>query len=610
MRISETMRYRLFQSCINKVGQQLTDIEKKISTQRNVNAPSDDPLIFARSVRYDSELSMTGQFNDNLQRLKTLVGMYDVSLSGIDSELKTLGEMAAGYDTADAAIRTAYVAQLEGIIEHLVTVGNTKLGDTYIFGGQQADSAPFRLNNDYSVTYNVSAQGEDATSIFVDSSQPGKFGISGREALYSTSKIAFGNVSNAYEGEIYSNTESFAYVIGAANRTICVNGAAVNLTAGTYTGAGLAQEIQTRLGANYSVAFDSTTRKFVITNNTTAGVTFNWSDAGATAASTLGFDAVDSVIASGDTEMSDLDTGRKSFLVKIETAGATMGAAASRAEYRYSTDGGATWLPPVGNDPITVSTGGADTTGDIVIDGTNNTFYCNGSAVTLTSGTYTGDGLAAEIQTQLVAGYTVDYDASTRKFAITNNTGGVVTFNWSNTGATAGGVLGFDNVDSVVSNGTTDGSDYDAGMFIDGAGVANTTNNRIKLSFGITDTPLSVNDTFQAKDMSIFEMLKNFKDAFEAGDTAWVSQNIGYIDSARASTVKNNAIVAFEGTQAEMLIENNDSKKAQIEEEQTKLVGADTAQLGTEFNVLLNTYQTLLAAFSKMQSISILNYLS
>ena len=42
----------------------------------------------------------------------------------------------------------------------------------------------------------------------------------------------------------------------------------------------------------------------------------------------------------------------------------------------------------------------------------------------------------------------------------------------------------------------------------------------------------------------------------------------------------------------------------------TMLIGADTAQLGTEFTVLLNTYQTLLAAFSKMQSISILNYLS
>jgi len=161
-----------------------------------------------------------------------------------------------------------------------------------------------------------------------------------------------------------------------------------------------------------------------------------------------------------------------------------------------------------------------------------------------------------------------------------------------------------------VSNGTTDTGDYDAGMFIDGSGVPNATNNRIKFAFGTADTPLTANDSFQVKDLSIFEVLKNFKDAFEAGNSTWVSKNIGYIDAARSSTVKNNAIIAFEGTQAEMLIENNTTKKNRIEEEQLELTGADTAQLGTEFQVLLNTYQTLLAAFSKMQSISILNYLN
>lgn len=604
MRISESMRYRLFQSCINKVGQQLTDIEKKISTQKNINAPSDNPIVFARSVEYDSELSVSSQFNDNLQRLKTLVSMYDTSLTTVEDQLETLGRLAAGYGTADSSIRQSSVEELKNIIEQLVTVANTKLGNTYIFGGQQADSAPFRLNNDYSVTYNVSQEGEDATDIYLDKGQLGQFGLSGREALYSTTKIAFGSVSNAYAGDTYSNTESFAYVISAANRTMYVNGAAVNLTAGVYNGTTLAKEIQTRLGADYSVAFDSSTRKFVITNNTAGATTFNWSNPLATAAGTLGFDSVDSVIASGATEMSDLDTGRKAFLVRIETGGATTGAVASRATYRYSIDGGTTW-----SAAMAVNTGGADTTADITIDATNNTFYRNGAAVTLTNGTYTGDSLATEIQTQLGAGYTVGYDALTRKYTITNSSGSVATFNWSNTGSTAAGVLGFDNVDSVVSNGSNDVGDYDAGMFIDGAGVANATNNRIKMLFGTTNTPLSANDTFEVKDLSIFELLKNFKDAFDAGNTTWVEKNIRHIDTARSSNEKNNAVVAFEGTQASMLLENNAAKKARIEDMQGELVNADTAQLGTEFNVLLNTYQTLLAAFSKMQSISILNYL-
>jgi flagellin-like hook-associated protein FlgL len=605
MRISEAMRYRLFQSCINNVNQQLTDLEKKISTGKNINAPSDDPIVFARTVEFNSQLSLGGQFNDNLQRLKTLVGIYDSSLTNVESNLKQLYEMANSYGTADTALRQSYGDGLENIIEQLVTVGNTRLGDAYVFGGQQADAAPFQLNNDYSVSYNVSADAEDATNIYVDSGQLGTFGLSGREALYGTSKIAFGDVSNTYQGDIYSNTASFAYVIGAGNRAIMVNGAAVNLTTGVYTGAALAKEIETRLGADYSVAFDSTTRKFVITNNGAASVTFNWSSAGATAASTLGFDAVNSVVGVGETDMSDTDSGRKSFLVKIITGGASTGTVANRATYSYSIDGGSTW-----SAAMAVSTGGADATADITIDGTNNILYRNGAAVTLTNGTYTGEDLATEIETRLGAAYSVSYNAETRKVSITNNTGGVVTFNWSNPGATAAGVLGFDNADSVLSNGNTDAGDYDAGMFIDGAGIANTTNNRIKLAFGTTNTPLVANDAFQVKDLSIFELLKNFKDAFDSGNTTWIAKNITSIDSARSLNSKNNAVISFEGTQAEKLIENNKTRASQLEDEKANLLNADTATLGTEFNVLLNTYQTLLSAFAKMRSISILNYLN
>ena len=117
--------------------------------------------------------------------------------------------------------------------------------------------------------------------------------------------------------------------------------------------------------------------------------------------------------------------------------------------------------------------------------------YRNGAAVTAhKSERIHGAMLATEIQTRLNAvqtGHSVTYNAETRKFTITNNTGAVETFNWSNAGANAAGVLGFDKVDSVVSNGTNDVSDYDAGMFIDGAGVANATNNRIKLLFSTGD---------------------------------------------------------------------------------------------------------------------------
>ncbi len=172
-------------------------------------------------------------------------------------------------------------------------------------------------------------------------------------------------------------------------------------------------------------------------------------------------------------------TDNKTFTVKVTSAGATTGALAGRAKYEYSTDGGVTW-----SSEITAGTGGADTTADIAIDSSNKTLYKDGTPITLSEGTYTGSDLATELQTKLGAGYSVSYDGGTRKFTITNSTGSPVTFNWSNAGSTAAGVLGFDTVDATVADGETHVGAFDAGMFIDGGKLANSDNGRVKINFG------------------------------------------------------------------------------------------------------------------------------
>jgi flagellin-like hook-associated protein FlgL len=605
MKVSDSMKYTVLQRSVNKISQQLNDLQVKISTQKTVNTPSDDPIKFATYISFDSELSLNSQYNTNLLQLATLTSMYDACFACITDQLDNIVNLANNFSTMDETLQQSSSELVKGVIEYLVTVANTKLGNTYVFGGEQADTAPFQLNNDYSVTYTVNATAEDATKIYVGKSETAQYGISGRTAFYSTSKIAYGSVGNTYTGDVYSNTDSFAYVVDTgSNDTINVDGVDFTLTSGVYTGSGLAKEIASQLGSGYSVGFDTTTRKFVITNNTGGDVTINWSTSNA--ASTLGFDNIDTVLETGETDTSDIDSGRKSFFVRIASTGSTTGAT-GRATYEYSIDGGSTW-----SAALTVSTGGADTTaGDITIDSTNNTFYINNTtAVTLTNGTYTGAALATEIQTQLGTDYGVSYDSSTRKFTIINNSTGIVTFNWSDPLSTAAGVLGFDNVDSVISSGATDVSDYDAGMFIDGSGVPNSTNNRLKLSFSTNATDaLTTSDTFQIKDLSVFEMLTNLKNAVDTGDTTWVAKNIQCLEDAREVITKGSSIVAFQGAQAEALMTDYATKNAAIQTMQSDLVGADTAELGVELNVLMNTYQALLSTMSRVLQTNILDYL-
>ncbi|MGR3318746.1 MAG: flagellar filament capping protein FliD [Candidatus Anammoxibacter sp.] len=194
------------------------------------------------------------------------------------------------------------------------------------------------------------------------------------------------------------------------------------------------------------------------------------------------------------------ETGNITFLTKITTAGDTTGALSSRAKYKLSTDGGITF-----GSEQTVNTGGVDGTADIVIDSGNRTLVINGGAnnITIDVNTYTGADLATNIASKLNAAlgggsdFSVSFDSATMKFTITQTTGSDVIFNHSDSASTVSGVLGFEQTDTTVTTGNTDVSDFQGGMFIDGAGVVNSTNGGVKMIFGTSGSvALVVDDKF------------------------------------------------------------------------------------------------------------------
>ena len=132
----------------------------------------------------------------------------------------------------------------------------------------------------------------------------------------------------------------------------------------------------------------------------------------------------------------------------------------------------------------------------------------------------------------------------------------------------------------------------------------------IKLFFSTnaTDT-LNAGETFQVKDLSVFELLKNLKDAFESDNSTWVSKNIQYIDTAKSLTTKNNAVIAFQGYSGENFDREQQNKRRQNTDIAGRSCQRRYVELATEFNMLLNTYQALLSTLARMQSVSILNYL-
>jgi flagellin-like hook-associated protein FlgL len=240
------------------------------------------------------------------------------------------------------------------------------------------------------------------------------------------------------------------------------------------------------------------------------------------------------------------------------------------------------------------------------------------------------------------AGYVVAYDASTRRFNIANNTINDVTLDWSDPGSTAGQMLGFNTDNSTLSaNRGRDTSDMDTGKtsfnveisadglsynysvdegmtwsgpvavnggtYIDGSAVANTTNRGVRINFSSTENLGS--STFEIKDYSIFDMLKNLKVALEQDNSAWSSGNMAKIDDGLDIIRRNTAYVGTNLQTMDSLTEANNARQDRTAKIISETMDADLAQLATEYNNLSTVYQSLMYSFTKIQELGLLNFL-
>jgi flagellar hook-associated protein 3 FlgL len=494
VRITDRFKYDLFLYQFNTVRSSLDRVQEQIASQKKVNRPSDDPVAFSTYVSLNSESLLYEQLNRNIQRVTTFGKVYDTCFSTMGDLLAQAKEVAINHASGsmDDALRETAVTQIESIIEQLVTLGNTVVGDTYVFGGKQSTSAPFRLNPDYSVDFLVAEGSENANEIYVDRGSTTQYNISGIDAFYDRSKTVYSNPANSFKGEVTLNTTDLKFVVDGSNNTISRNGdpTAIILTQGVYTGAELASEIQTQLEPGYRVAYDASTRKFTIANNTADAVTLDWS-VSTNAANLLGFNTVDSTLtANGGRDTSDMDTGTTSFVVKM----------LDQDSYEYSVNGGASFSGSV---------------------------------------------------------------------------------------------------------------DINSGVYIDGSSQANATNRGIMVTFSTTEN-LAINDTFEIKDYSIFDMLKNLRDALTDpnNNPSWSRENISQISKAVNIVNKNIASVGVNLQRMETLTEANAARQQRTSEIISETINADLAQLAVEYNSLSTVYQSLMYSASKIQQLGLLNYLS
>lgn len=210
MRVSDKLIYSQVTHNLQKNMERLLLIQNSLSSGKKIEAPSDNPIGNSQSLNYTSLLSRLEQYGRNIDRGVGTLGLNDSTLFNVTGILTRLKELAVQMrsDTNTADDRAVAAKEIRQLLREMASLANTEDGVDYLYSGNT---------------------------------------VRGRytgAALSSSVVIASG-----------SNDTLQVKVDG-------VTSGIITLTPGTYTGAGLATEIQSRINADVTLGSEDVTASY------------------------------------------------------------------------------------------------------------------------------------------------------------------------------------------------------------------------------------------------------------------------------------------------------------------------------------------------------------
>ncbi|HUM16386.1 MAG TPA: flagellar hook-associated protein FlgL [Candidatus Nitrosotalea sp.] len=151
MRITNSMLQQSVVAAVQANLQRIATAQAQVSSGLRITRASDDPVAAAQIMRTSQDLDALAQVQRNVTSAQTRVSAEDSVLTQITNLVTRAQELAVeeSSSTATAATRASSKAEVDGLISQAVALGNTRVGDEYIFGGAQTTVPPFQANGAY-----------------------------------------------------------------------------------------------------------------------------------------------------------------------------------------------------------------------------------------------------------------------------------------------------------------------------------------------------------------------------------------------------------------------------------------------------------------------------
>jgi flagellar hook-associated protein 3 FlgL len=137
MRVTQSMlsnnMLRNISSSYNKMG----TLQEQINSGKKITRPSQDPVVAIKGIAYRTDLGKVEQYQRNLGEVHNWLDSSDDAMDKVGLALHRVHELVidASNDTKTPEDRLKIEKEIEQIRNQIQDLGNTKVGDKYIFSG-------------------------------------------------------------------------------------------------------------------------------------------------------------------------------------------------------------------------------------------------------------------------------------------------------------------------------------------------------------------------------------------------------------------------------------------------------------------------------------------
>jgi len=150
MRVTNSMMTTTVKRNLFRQAERLANKQEIMSSGKRINRPSDDPLGYGKILDYRKTLSSLDQYDRNIQNAKNRIAFLETTLEGVDELIVDAKNWAVNQSGSETMDREAAITSVQNLRDQLVQLGNSKMGNVYVFAGFQSLTPPFDASGTYS----------------------------------------------------------------------------------------------------------------------------------------------------------------------------------------------------------------------------------------------------------------------------------------------------------------------------------------------------------------------------------------------------------------------------------------------------------------------------